>query len=188
MRANEFQGWWSARFGLNLPLGWVLRNAFRERWVRFHKLPASKRYPETAQELAEILRRHAALTKELFSAGSDCWFVTVTFERATSDHLTLPELPGLTLERVIQTSCPDPVVADDVTIWAASVTWDRDRFEEARRAIVDDQLKALWVAEASAEVFAPYDGGVDLVLATASRRETLATRYRHWLPGTPSGL
>lgn len=34
------------------PIGHHLRRAFAERWVRFHSLPGSKRYPESDAEAA----------------------------------------------------------------------------------------------------------------------------------------
>lgn len=46
------------------PIGHEVRDE-RERWVRFHALPESKRYPEDEQEYAEVLRRHNLLLGEL---------------------------------------------------------------------------------------------------------------------------
>ena len=52
-----------------LVVGWVLRGVVPERWVRFHSLPESKRYAESEDEEAEVLRRHLTLLDELTLAA-----------------------------------------------------------------------------------------------------------------------
>ena len=51
------------------PIDYEVRDE-RDRWVRFHALPESKRYPEDEQEYAEVLRRHNLLLGELASRTS----------------------------------------------------------------------------------------------------------------------
>lgn len=42
-----------------------LKHRFRDRWVRFHSLPESKRYPETDAEYEVLLSRHHTVLGEL---------------------------------------------------------------------------------------------------------------------------
>jgi hypothetical protein len=55
-------------------------------------------------------------------------------------------------------------------------------------AIAEDRLRALWLETNSGEIYAPYDGGADLILADPGRRDALAGRYRDWLSARPDGL
>ena len=41
---TEFKSFWRNHYGECPPLGHRLRDAFVDRWVRFHSLPESKRY------------------------------------------------------------------------------------------------------------------------------------------------
>lgn len=43
-----------------------LKVAYRHRWVRFHCLPESKRYPETEQEYGIVLDRYNTVLDEIF--------------------------------------------------------------------------------------------------------------------------
>ncbi len=57
---------WSRNFYDCPPLAHLLRQKFTDKWVRFHSLPESKRYPESEAEYLEILSRHNVILKELF--------------------------------------------------------------------------------------------------------------------------
>ncbi|GAA4981862.1 hypothetical protein GCM10023317_05880 [Actinopolymorpha pittospori] len=37
-------------------------------------------------------------------------------------------------------------------------------------------------------LYAPYDGGADILSATAARRDDLRDRYQRWLPKQPAGV
>ena len=56
--------------------------AVRDRWVRFHALPGSKRYPETEDEYGIVLARHNTVLAELV-AGPGLLVVTVGYSDAS---------------------------------------------------------------------------------------------------------
>ncbi len=131
-----------------------------------------------------MLRREKALARAVLGEGGRCWFVTPTFEAATDSLREIPEAPGLRLGRAFVATHDDA----EVTIWTARVAWRAGAFAPTLRAIADDRLTALWVSQATAEVLAPYAGGVDIIAASPERRAALASKYARWLPRTPSGL
>jgi hypothetical protein len=47
--------------------------AAHERWVRFHALSGSKRYPDTASEYETVLARHNTVLAELVTTSA-CWW------------------------------------------------------------------------------------------------------------------
>lgn len=59
---------WEQRWPGSWPEADKLRGLFPDRWVRFHSLPGSKRYPDTEAEYEILLDRHHGVLVEL--AGS----------------------------------------------------------------------------------------------------------------------
>ncbi|MCA9708875.1 MAG: hypothetical protein KDK70_23725, partial [Myxococcales bacterium] len=77
-----FPSWWSERFGQTSPLGYRLRAAFPERWLRIHSLPQSKRYPDSAAELDVLLHRHRTVAAAVLSPDTPCKLLTPRYEPA----------------------------------------------------------------------------------------------------------
>ena len=60
---------WQHQFPGSEPVAHRLRTAFPSRWVRFHSLPESKRYPEGEGEYATVLGRHNRILGHLLGSG-----------------------------------------------------------------------------------------------------------------------
>lgn len=69
--------WWQQNFNNFAPAGYVLRKGMAKNWCRFHSLPESKRYPENAHELGEVLHRHKAVADTLFNRAKVSLFIGV---------------------------------------------------------------------------------------------------------------
>lgn len=76
-RAAHLTDLWEGRWPMASPLGYELRVAYAEQWVRFHSLPESKRYAESDDEYAEILRRHRTVLRELHGSAdlANLWVI-----------------------------------------------------------------------------------------------------------------
>jgi hypothetical protein len=196
MMMVDFQGAWENRFGSVPPLGYMLRERFKDRWFRIHSLPESKRYPEVPAKYDELLYRHNTIANEVLGHGSKCWLVVATY---TDDinAAEAPELAGLDGIMLKQAyACeepPDPLVEVDLPVnivcWVAQVRWLPNRFDELIRLVADDKAPQLLFAEEStSRVYAPYDGGADLILETSQQRDALRTKYAEWLSEHPTGL
>lgn len=169
------------------PVGWRLREQASERWLRIHGLPGSKRYPETAAERAEIHHRHEALAAELFAASEGaCWVVVPAWGAANEAG---PQLPGLADLRFAIGWRPGHASEDEPTFaHVAPARWSAPATRAARELVIEDSLRVLWVARETLEVFAPYDGGVDVIAADLVRRDALAQRFGSWRSPRPDGL
>lgn len=74
-------------------------------------------------------------------------------------------------------------------VYARLVTWRSGGFDPLLIDIANWKVShLLWMSAGSGAVFAPYDGGVDLFLATLAERTALKERYADWLSIHPSGL
>src|SRR5215211_5157115 len=85
------------------PDGFLLREAYPERWLRIHSLPQAKRYPTSGFDYAELLRRHNAVADDVVGVGNPCAIVLVHTCKGRGVHaigratgLTNSGLPRLT--------------------------------------------------------------------------------------------
>lgn len=184
MSASSFEAVWKARYPRTEPVGYMMRQALTPHWVRFHSLPESKRYAETAQERAIILARQNALARETLGADQPCWLVQAAGD---SDACTRLEYDL----RFIWGFVPDDDDDEPVAwrVYAAPTVWRDGCFDSLLLEIADDgQWPTLWVSSVTGAVFAPYDGGVDLFLAGEQQVLDLKRAHSHWLSNHPEGL
>lgn len=183
MTIEQFRDHWQALYGDVAPLGYRLREAFPERWFRIHSLPESKRYPENETERLEILRRHNTVLSELlepdetFASIQVAWSLDATLEKL--DNLLGQPLEWLCTKR------------DDETFghfWIGWQVWQPGLLDELLRQVMEDETRFLVVALKQKCVYAPYDGGGDLILESQAERDAVRTRYADWLSRHPEGL
>ena len=83
---------WDRCFPHCEPIGYHLRAAFADRWVRFHSLPGAKRYPEDDAEFAEVLARHNAILGELTRPGERVVLVTTGYSESPAPSRSYPNV------------------------------------------------------------------------------------------------
>lgn len=172
------------------PVAYELRSALPDRWVRFHSLPDSKRYAETADDYDEILRRHLTVLAEL-SGGTSAEVTVICAswsETATSD-LPPPDI-GLASEpwRTVALDEGDPE-SGWLHLHLASTKASSPEIRSILLKVADDQLHDVMVLDDSVGwIYHPYDGGADVVAASADERDRLKRAHSAWLSALPSGL
>ncbi|MGJ4999523.1 DUF3885 domain-containing protein [Bradyrhizobium sp. HKCCYLS3077] len=180
-----FQASWSRFHGIAPPLAYVLRSAQRTPWVRFHAVPNSKRYADSAEERQEILHRANALGTEILSPDSDCWLVQC---RAEGETMSSPAASSFKPDA----SFRFPDAEDDDHHWIAAVTlvrWQERSFDDLLIARADGETgPTLWMNGSNGAIFAPYDGGFDLFPASVADVNRLKARHADWLSRHPDGL
>lgn len=176
----RFAGWLRARFGGTPPLGFCLRTDHRERWLRLHSLPGSKRYAETNAEHREVRERARAAARELLPTGSPVLLVGC--------EPALPEVPALRFERL--GTWAHPLLDDEpCELWAAQTSWPHEGSQALADAIARDERRAAWFSLRTGEVFAPYDGGIDLIVESPARAAALRRVFPHdWFSPRADGL
>ena len=174
---DDFASWWASRFGDTVPIGSRMRTVFCDRWVRFHSLPDSKRYAESATERAEVLRRYRALANAVLSASATPWVVAPVYEWDGDTVVTIRELGDERLQYALSFSGDRRGDDREGAIYVARLAPSIESLD----AIANDQLRAVWVCESHEEIFAPYDGGTDLILRSRQRVEELRHEFADWL-------
>lgn len=166
----------------------MLRAAAETPWIRFHSLPDSKRYPETAEERRIVLSRQTALGDAVLGDGEPCWIAVCLWGPGPGRGMLGPDLSPLGLELAYGFQEPDDPEAQRAAIYAARTIWHASSFTGLLLEMAEDRgPRALWFSHQRGAVFAPYDGGVD-IFAGRDGVEALRLKYSGWLSSHPAGL
>jgi hypothetical protein len=185
--------WWKQTFGEIAPVGYVLRSHLHHRWVRFHSLPESKRYPESEEESDIVLSHNLDVANYLFSRGEEICIFKSIFHYSGDPEPAAPEIAGVQLSndsRLVSRACFDNDDAEDDLFhtWQLSATWGESLFSEIiRRVAIEQEHSISFVSPASGNIFCPYDGGMDTFSASAELGE-IRQKFSVWLSKHPAGL
>lgn len=191
----DFMAQWAVWYPHAPPVGFLLRETRPDTWLRIHSLPASKRYPESAPEQAELARRHNRVATEVLGAGATC--AVVVFAPCRGPRVgDLGSAAGLAtgpLPRIAQLSPElwderDGIFEEPMCVFGFATRWSPGAFDAFITATADDRVRGLLVELGRGQVYAPYDGGADLFFATSGERDAARERYSPWLSSDASGL
>lgn len=186
---------WSELWRGCRPLGHELRDCARDRWVRFHSLPESKRYAESAREQAEVLRRHNALLEELHSTTPQAASLLVITCSWGFDGEPVPREPAL--ESVAPRSIYWQSVLREadgdeefwVHLFVGASAWRVGELDQLLRLIAEDRTADVIITEPGLGwLYHPYDGGADVITNGYVERDILRERHGDWLSDHPMGL
>jgi hypothetical protein len=170
------------------PVAHHLPLAFPERWVRFHSLPGSKRYPENEDEYVAILGRHNEVLAGLAGPGDSVALLTTGWSESAK-----PVRPQRELLELDPLARPWRTIAlhqqpDNFTepifwhVFVSNYRWARGVFDPLLLLIADGRLgNVMIVAPDCKWLLHPYDGGMDLIAKSTAVSDSLALRHREWL-------
>jgi hypothetical protein len=173
--------WWKSEIGAVAPVGFALRTYLFSRWVRVHSLPDSKRYPDCEAEYTELLARHAQIADTLFTEAEPLFLF-----RSRLDETDEPRMAGgVPLSNISLTLAVNPrtVAPEDdehLIVRAATIQWKPAFFEAFVRGVADDvEDFVVFVSPATRNIYAPYDGGMDIFTFTVSP-ELIKAQFAAW--------
>jgi hypothetical protein len=176
-------------------VGFLLRDAHPELWVRIHSLPGSKRYSEDHAEHAEIIARHTIVAADVLGLGSRCAVViwSSTEERwAPGCALTtsFADAPLPLIEPLPESLWDEEhgCFTGPVGLFGGALTFVPGALDGFITAAASDETKGLVVALETGAVYAPYDGGADLFYRSSGERDRARVRFSAWLSEHPAGL
>jgi hypothetical protein len=193
-RHADFRAYWQAHFPTCPPVSYLFKLRLSERWFRIHSLPESKRYPDNATEMAMLLARQNALLSDVIGVGQPCALILGDYGRGVmnADPDVVAFKPRVVWH--LPKHDYDPVNSDDVappltlTLSVAALRWQPGALDALLRRVAEEQRAHAFVMRLDgARLFAPYDGGADVVLRDSAERDAFKTRYCEWLSQTPSG-
>ncbi len=185
---------WTATFDALPPLGWVLRKALPDRWLRIHSLPGGQRYPSGAGDLRVLLARHNAVATAVLGSGSA--IVVFAARHTLSAHRRPPACLRVLSLQPAESVPPVPVEAFDeadepgsLSFMAAPAVWSAGVFDFIIEAIAQDTVAdVVFFSARTCQVYAPYDGGADLLFINRAARDQATHTFQAWLSDRADGL
>lgn len=191
MNDLDFRKDWESSFGDIPPLGYLLRYRRPEQWTRFHALPESKRSAETQAERRIILDRATEIAEFLFGSKQDVWLATCSLTYAGERRAKQKRLVGVEAPLPLVFSRDESRFFEDqvqVEAYADRTIWRSGHQDALLTKIAEDRENALWFAPCSGRVFAPYDGGFDIVVENRQMVGRAEEKYRAWMSELDSKL
>lgn len=187
---KELAKFWEREFNNFPPEAHNLKHEFKDRWIRFHSLPESKRYPENEQEYLEVLRRHNAVLQELVGKSN---VLVVLPEYSESKEPTKPELTTIFPVTESWCSLEQHDEDDDYELYwhlhVSEVNFTGRELNSLFRLVANDEAGNIMIINpCKGVVFHPYDGGADIVLASTKQRDQLKEKHNEWLSAHPEGF
>lgn len=185
----SFPAAWHLHFGDTRPEGHSLREAYPERWLRIHSLPEGQRYPGSDADRTTLLSRHQAVATAMMGEAP-AWLVVLSWDQTTTLRPTHPLFPWIALRPAAAGWGPTDDEEDlpALSVFAALVPWRVGEFEAALLEVAYDRLHFLVMHAATGAVFAPYDGGADLIFPSEWERDRAAIQFSAWRSSRADGL
>ncbi|MGW8431053.1 DUF3885 domain-containing protein [Curtobacterium citreum] len=170
-----------------------------EEWVRFHSFPALQRYPDDDADRQQLLHRHSRVIRTLrrqFGGGRlvglavsvTPWWGEDENGQPKRIHHRPTVLPGL--RHMFDTF--DHPYSDDGDVYGEVYATDQLTAAALRRHLLRQTrtlLPGIAVIDETARwVYAPYDGGADVLLTSSRDRDLLRRQHAAWLSPLRSGL
>lgn len=180
------------------PVSYELGGCLHDRWVRFHSLPRSKRYASNEAEYAEVMRRHLTVLAELVPRGraDEAGGLVVVTASWSGDPRPAPRkaelaavLPAAAYWTSVLTDDSVPEEQAWTHLWASAASLHGEDFTRLLRLVADDVTDGVIVTTAEMDwLYAPYDGGADVIAASPDHRDRLRHAHKDWLSAHPAGL
>jgi hypothetical protein len=173
------------------PIGYMLRTDGAGHWARFHSLPDAKRYAETDEERRLILSFQNTLAADVLG-DAPCWLVQSQWTRPDladdGDPFKAVRDYGLEFAFIFSELGAGP----DDTQWrahAGEMRWAEGEFDDLLLQIAEHAAgPTLWMSSTTGNIFAPYDGGVDLFIPLSERLSELSNTFQNRRSPHPAGL
>jgi hypothetical protein len=138
-------------------------------------LPESKRFAETKEEYTELLLRHNIVATETLGEGSRCYLIQGCWGK-----------PG---ERQDGWIVAIESEALDIQFGEVETIWNYRQHEGLLQEVADwKTANVIFAACDSGRIYAPYDGGADLIFSNEQERDAKRQAYQAWLSPHLEGL
>ena len=185
---------WNATFDGTAPIAHQLKNKYTERWVRFHALPESKRYPDSEPEYQEIFSRHNQVLSELCLANNEIYIIAPEYSNSSEPRGIEKELEGILGNPKYWQTVPmhEPEEKTEFRYYwhlhSEKTNWLPGSIDKLFRLVADEKAPNLMIVNLhSGWVFHPYDGGADIILKNNDEMQSLKNKFSGWLSKDKNG-
>jgi hypothetical protein len=170
---------WAERWPGCRPVSYELRSCAFDRWVRFHGLPGSQRYANNEAEYRELLSRHNHMVRDLADGtGPPERLLVMIFPKWASPC----EMSRDPLELVREGAYWFTIDREDddarMDLYVCRVLFPSTRLDGLLRRVADGALGGVILCDPGLTwLYAPYDGGCDVIAPSPDERDRLRQRY-----------
>ena len=172
-------------------MNFTFRTTYPNRWLRIHSLPNSKRYPENETELAIVLNRQNLVISDIFNENEDIYIVRSEFYIENIEGFDLnqefnfEEIDILNLKEFFNGEYESD---DKLSVQVSKTNWKKNYFNNLLEDIANDVSMIFFVSINEPTIFAPYDGGMDIIYQNEFKRNHFKEKYRDYLSERIDGL
>jgi hypothetical protein len=193
MDIKEFKTFWNTEYPEALPINHELKWVYKDRWLRTHSLPESKRYADTDEEYQIIFDRQNEIINDLIGAGTEfiISFGLYKDDLSNDNYIGLKDFNDFEKVYTIDLHKLRPDDHEDETIfeiYIKSALWESESSNEILKAIADDEIRAMFICPSKHCIIAPYDGGVDIIVESIDKKDELKLKYINWLSEREDGM
>lgn len=190
---EELIRYWNSDFKNVAPEADSLKHECKTRWVRFHSLPESKRYPESEAEYLEVFRRHNVVLQELCVNERKALVILPEYSEKKVPIKPEPEFSGLFQKSEPWCTLKQHEDDDDYEsfchLHVSAIQFTGNEFNDLFRMVANDEVRNIMIISPSKGfVFHPYDGGADVVLESTEKRDQIKEKHKEWLSARPDGF
>ena len=183
MDVNNFRRFWQQHFSDCPPVSHLFKHRLAERWFRIHSLPESKRYAEDETEVAELLARQNTVLLDAIGTD-DCVLVSGNYTDSplVENLKSCSALGEFEFQEFVRLSKQDfdPVELEPdeepvyLTLFYARHKLKVGSLDEVLLCVADEKIVNFFVVSCERQrIFAPYDGGVDVILKDTEERDEM---------------
>ena len=197
MTKEDFQKLWTLNYPDTVPISYLFKHDYTDRWFRIHSLSESKRYPEGENEWQVLLSRQNEIITNLFGLETPIIIVTgeynwggdrqihITDEEEIFKQFSFVRLDNIELHKIDAEQYDEPDIYRPAF---AQTIWKPNYHDKLLREIANDNTRAFFVSFDKNIIVAPYDGGVDFILKDNQTRDNYKEKYKQWLSEREDGL
>jgi len=177
---------WNSVIGKIDPDASTLKYLLKDRWIRFHSLPESKRYAAHESERSIILYRHNIILDELWKNGSEIIIINTKWSESKKADEKLK-----TLGNYWESTIVDPKDAESPWrhMYYKKTNWSVGKLDNKILQTANDEISNFMVINMeSKSLYHPYDGGMDLIISDKSILEHMKYKFIEFLSEHPEGL
>jgi hypothetical protein len=196
MTKEEFNIFWTKIYPEAIPISYLFKQIYSDRWFRIHSLPESKRYAESSEDWNILLARQNQIIDDLFADDEKILLVTGEYNWGEptvfvtdEENIFLPysfiRLDNISLAELNSDEYDEQAVYRPAF---AEITWKKNRHNNLLKAIANGEVLSFFVSFEKNIIVAPYDGGVDFIFKDSHTKDDYKEKYKQWLSGREDGL
>ena len=194
MLKEEFELFWKMNFKEVIPLNFTFKQSYPKRWLRIHSLPESKRYAENELEMETILIRQNQIISDELQENDEIYLVRDEYFINTGEienegefynEYDFKKISVLNLNEYYPI---DYDKNDKLNILVTKRKWKKNGYNKLLEDLANDVSLIFIVSIKKKIIFAPYDGGMDIIYQNENQRNLYKNKYKDWLSKRSDGL